>query len=163
MSLIPRNVFQPCLHALIVSMLALAPIACGEPADNGENGEEETPPNGTEPLEPDQCQNDEDLAWLHSSVSNGETGRDFAREKAGDCGLACVSASAPDECALRCMNNQGVELTDGCAGCYGFIVLCTINNCLQQCIDDPHSDVCDACQTEKGCNDEFYTCTGNLD
>ncbi len=151
------------LLLMLSSALVLTPIACGDSAPVEENDNDDPSPNNGEPLEPDQCQNEEDLTWLHSEISPGETGRDFAREKAGDCGLACVSASAPDECAIECMKNQGVELTDGCAGCYGFIVLCTINNCLQQCIDDPHSDICDDCQTDKGCNDEFYTCTGDLD
>lgn len=145
-----------------VSMLVLALSACGD-ATEEKAEDNDSDSNGPIQLEPDQCQNEEDLDWLHSELEPGETGRDFARDKAGDCGLGCISHSQPDDCAIRCMKDQGVELTDGCAGCYGHIVLCTINDCLQQCIDDPQSDICYDCQEDKGCNDEFYACTGDLD
>jgi hypothetical protein len=111
----------------------------------------------------DQCQNTEDLAWLKGTVSAGKTGRDLAREKAGDCGLGCLSDKAPDKCAIDCMLKEGVKLSNGCAGCYGGIVLCTINNCLPKCINDPQAQGCKDCQAEQGCDDTFYACTGPLD
>ncbi len=111
----------------------------------------------------DQCQNSEDLGWLKGEVSPGQTGRDLAREKAGDCGLGCLSDKAPDQCAIDCMLKEGVKLSTGCAGCYGGIVLCTINNCLPKCIDDPQAQGCKDCQAAEGCDDKFYACTGPLD
>ncbi len=112
----------------------------------------------------DQCQNETDLNWLHSDVGEGQTGRELAREAAGDCGLACLNHPTPDTCAIQCMvTSKGVQLSDGCAGCYGRIVLCTIGECLLKCIDDPQAQQCKDCQDDKGCNDDFYACTGNLD
>lgn len=116
----------------------------------------------------DQCQNATDLAWLKSEVQ-GEagkmTGRELAREAAGDCGLGCLAyKDKAGECAIQCMKeDKGVQLSDACADCYGGIVLCTIKSCLPKCIDDPQAQICKDCQDEKGCNDVFYGCTGNLD
>ena len=111
----------------------------------------------------DLCQGDTDLTWLKAKLPSGQTGRELAREKAGDCGLGCLNDAAPDQCAIDCMKKEGVLLSDGCAGCYGGIVLCTINNCLPKCIDDPQAQGCKDCQAEKGCDATFYTCTGPLD
>jgi hypothetical protein len=112
----------------------------------------------------DQCQNTTDLAWLKSEVKAGVTGRELAREAAGDCGLGCLNHPAPDQCAIKCMTqDKGVQLSSGCAGCYGGIVICTIEKCLAKCIDDAQAQICKDCQESKGCNTTFYACTGNLD
>lgn len=116
----------------------------------------------------DQCQNSTDLAWLKSTVTTetgNMTGRELAREAAGDCGLGCLAyKDKAGECAIQCMKeDKGVQLSDACADCYGGIVLCTINKCLPKCIDDPQAQICKDCQDQKGCNDVFYGCTGNLD
>lgn len=112
----------------------------------------------------DECQNQTDLGWLKGmATGTSQTGREFAREKAGDCGLGCLNSSTPDKCAIDCMLKEGVKLSSSCAGCYGGIVLCTINNCLPKCIDDPQAQICKDCQAEKGCDAAFYTCTGPLD
>ncbi len=116
------------------------------------------------PAAKDQCQNTADLAWLKSDAGGGQTGRDLAREAAGDCGLGCLNHPAPDQCAIKCMlQDKGVKLSDGCAGCYGGIVICTIENCLPKCIDDAQAQICKDCQDSKGCNVVFYACTGTLD
>jgi len=111
----------------------------------------------------DQCQNTQDLDWLKSDVGEGKTGRELARKAAGDCGLACLNHPSPDKCAIKCMvESKGVKLTNNCAGCYGGIVLCTIQNCFVKCIDDPHADICKTCQETKGCQAKFDACTGPL-
>lgn len=112
----------------------------------------------------DQCQNSADLAWLKAEAKPGITGRELAREAAGDCGLGCLNHPAPDQCAIKCMTqDKGVQLSSGCAGCYGGIVICTIEKCLAKCIDDAQAQICKDCQESKGCNTTFYACTGNLD
>lgn len=112
----------------------------------------------------DECQNQTDLAWLKGTAEGtSQTGREFAREKAGDCGLGCLNSSTPDQCAIDCMIKEGVKLSNDCAGCYGGIVLCTINNCLPKCLDDPQAQICKDCQAEMGCEDAFFACTGPLD
>lgn len=149
--------------ALLASLLALAP-ACGAPVDNnpdGGNGDGGQTDGGPPPV--DQCQGDTDLSWLGSKVNDEQTGRELAREAAGDCGLGCLSEPKPDKCAIKCMTDiRGVQLTDGCAGCYGGIVLCTINKCINVCMGDPQAQICKDCQEEKGCNETFYACTGPL-
>lgn len=145
------------------SLVALAVAACGTPAsdDSPDAGQQQVDAG---PPPEDQCQNDDDLGWLTSNVDAGMTGRELAREAAGDCGLACLSDKAPDACAVRCMTNaKGVQLSSDCARCYGDIVLCTIDKCLARCIDDPQADDCKACQDEKGCQGTFDTCTGPLE
>ena len=118
----------------------------------------------TAPAPTDQCQNATDLGWLKGDAGKGQTGRDIAREAAGDCGLGCLNHPAPDQCAIKCMvQDKGVQLSAGCAGCYGGIVICTISNCLPKCIDDAQDPICKDCQKAKGCDDAFYGCTGNLD
>jgi hypothetical protein len=112
----------------------------------------------------DQCQNEADLAWLTAMATPEQTGRQLARAEASNCGLACLNDACPDLCAIRCMTEvKGVQLSSGCAGCYGEIVLCTIGKCLPKCINDAQSEGCKACQEEKGCNEPFYACTGPLD
>lgn len=145
-------------------LLALAAIACGTTPerDTPDAGEQQIADAGDPPK--DQCQNAEDLGWIKATQDGGLTGREVAREAAGDCGLGCLSDPAPDVCAIRCMKNiKKVQLTDNCAGCYGDIVLCTIEKCLPRCIDDPQAEDCKACQEEKGCQGAFDTCTGSLD
>ena len=143
-------------------LLALCVAACGTtPDQSGADAGSETPDAGGPPPE-DQCLGEADFAWL-TEVQDELTGREIAREAAGDCGLGCLSDPAPDQCAIRCMKNiKGVQLSDGCSGCYGGIVLCTIENCLSRCIDDPQAEDCKACQDEKGCQAAFDTCTGPL-
>ncbi len=119
--------------------------------------------SSSKPEAKDQCQDAANLTWLKSKLSTGQTGRELAREKAGDCGLGCLNSPAPDQCAIECMVKEGVQLTSGCAGCYGGIVLCTIESCLPKCINDPQAQICKDCQVEKGCDGTFYVCTGPLD
>ena len=146
---------------LIFSMLLL--VACGGEVNDAAGGAD-TITADTQPAAKDQCQGADDMEWLKKDLGGGQTGRDLAREAAGDCGLGCLNHPAPDQCAIKCMTqDKGVVLSSGCAGCYGGIVLCTIENCLPKCIDDAQAPVCKECQKEKGCDDVFYACTGPLD
>lgn len=111
-----------------------------------------------------ECQNTEDKTWLTTDQGGGAKGRDLASKAAGECGLGCLNSPDPKECSVKCMkDDKGVKLSDPCAGCYGDIVLCTIQNCAAKCIADSSAKICTDCQTEKGCTDAFYKCTGPLD
>lgn len=111
-----------------------------------------------------ECQNTEDKTWLTTDQGGGKTGRDLASNAASECGLGCLNSPDPKTCSVTCMkNDKGVTLSDACAGCYGQIVLCTIENCAAQCIADSSAKPCTDCQTEKGCTKAFYDCTGPLD
>lgn len=147
---------------LVCPLLALAALACGAPGETNPDAGQKVVDAGPPPE--DQCQGDGDLGWLQGIIEPDVTGRDLAREAAGDCGLGCLNDDAPGECAIDCMiEKRSVVLSNGCAGCYGDIVLCTINKCLPQCIDDPQAEVCKGCQEAKGCQATFDTCTGPLD
>ena len=147
-------------------LVALLLASCGGETGSGGSADTSSADSSadTAATPKDQCQNDADMKWLKADQGKGQTGRDLAREAAGDCGLGCLNHPAPDQCAIKCMlGDKGVKLSDGCAGCYGGIVLCTIEKCIAKCIDDAQAKVCKDCQEEKGCNTPFYACTGNLD
>jgi hypothetical protein len=155
-------------HVTLIAC-TLAALACGT-AESPTTPDAGTAPDagpacpgaGTAPV--DQCQNDTDLGWLKAKANDTQTGRELARAEASNCGLSCLNEACPDQCAIKCMVDvKGVKLSGGCAGCYGRIVICTIENCIAKCINDPQSDACKQCQEEKGCNADFYGCTGNLD
>ncbi len=111
----------------------------------------------------DRCQDEADLAWLASAASPTQSGRELARAEASNCGLSCLNDPCPATCAVNCMTQQrGIDLSAGCADCYGTIVLCTIENCLPQCINDSQAPGCKQCQDAIGCNERFYACTGPL-
>lgn len=167
----PRTWRTPAPRALSLTLGAIALLlgSCG--GETGSSGSTNTGADvaadtskDTAQAPKDQCQNTADITWLKADQGKGQTGRDLAREAAGDCGLGCLNHPAPDQCAIKCMlGDKGVKLSDGCAGCYGGIVLCTIGKCIAKCIDDAQAKVCKDCQEEKGCNTPFYACTGNLD
>jgi hypothetical protein len=116
----------------------------------------------------DLCQNAPDLAYLAATISggkhDGKTGRAAASSAASSCGLANIAAEDPKAATITCMQNapENVGLTNGCTGCYGDIVLCTIEQCISKCAVDPSSTPCTDCQAEKGCVAAFDTCTGPL-
>ncbi len=111
-----------------------------------------------------ECQNTADKTYLTTDQGGGKKGRDLAAKAASDCGLGCLNSPDPKACSVKCMkDDKGVTLSDNCAGCYGQIVLCTIENCAAQCIADSGAKICTDCQTDKGCTKAFYDCTGPLD
>lgn len=144
-----------------LAFLAIGMLACGAPDERNRTRDDDK--NGDEKEELlDQCLNEEDDGWLTSIIEGeGMTGREYARAAATDCGLSCQSHPTKDECAIECMTEVfKVPLTEGCTSCYGGIVLCTIDNCLPQCIGDSQSPPCKACQASRGCDDAFYSCSG---
>lgn len=158
---------QHTRRLLLCALIAFAPLACDKPIDDDDDIDECVDETGVGPGSIDQCQNDVDLTWLEQDFPDPKTdglrsGRELARAEAGNCGLRCLNHECPDMCAIACMAREGVELSAGCSGCYGRIVLCTIGNCLPQCINDPQAEACKECQEDKGCNDDFYDCTGPL-
>jgi hypothetical protein len=116
----------------------------------------------------DLCQNTPDLDYLAGTVADGKhagkTGREAAAAAAGTCGLANLAKPDPKAETIACMQGapENIALTDGCAGCYGDIVACSITNCLAGGCTTPGSPACVACQEEKGCIAAFDACTGPL-
>ena len=159
-------------HAFAALALGAALLACSsepapEPKDAGTADagtkvqcEDASADGGTVA---DRCQGQTDLDWLGSTIEGTKTGREVARAEASNCGLSCLNDPCPGDCAVQCMTEQrGIKLSSGCASCYGGIVLCTIENCLPQCINDSQAPGCKACQDSFDCNTKFYACTGKL-
>jgi hypothetical protein len=126
----------------------------GTKADAGEPG---TPAGGTsstgnvecDPEVEGVCENATDCPF----VVNGE-----ARQTAGQCGLDCLE-STEESCPVDCIVDE-TSMTAECATCYAGAVACATMNCLGACIEDTESVGCKTCQVEKGCRDEFNTCSG---
>lgn len=146
-------------------LVALLAFGCGapEPRPGDKNDKDKDKCETVERGEPavDACEEGADFDYLTSQLEDGLTGREQARLHATDCGLASLSLCEPDVAAVTCMlEKRGVPLSKTCASCYGDIVLCTIDKCIQRCISDPAAEDCKACQVEKGCQAAFDVCSG---
>jgi hypothetical protein len=95
-------------------------------------------------VKPGQCNNASDCAFS-KTVQDGW-------------GLECGRmASGQGSVATTCMKGKG--LTQGCAGCWGASVDCTVNNCILPCALDAMGADCKACNV-KMCDPAFNTCSG---
>ena len=116
----------------------------------------------------DLCQGAEDKAYLAGTVADGKhagkTGRDAAAAAARTCGLKFLAEDDPKPPTVACMTTdpENIALTDGCAGCYGDIVVCSISNCAGPCSAGT-AEQCSTCQADAGCTDAFNVCAGPLD
>jgi len=88
--------------------------------------------------------------------------RDAITAKARECGLGCLNAVDKVACAVPCIT-AAHNISDGCAGCYAGIIVCTVDRCLTDCIADAASEACIKCQEDQGCTPEFYTCSGLIE
>jgi cysteine-rich repeat protein len=91
------------------------------------------------------------------SVLAGD-GAAMVTDAAQSCGLGCLGDADPGACAGACVATE-TGLSNGCAGCYAGVVVCSITNCLAPCAADPDSRACGDCQAAN-CIDEFNACTG---
>jgi hypothetical protein len=128
----------------------------GQPAANG--GDSSTPAGGAssgnvmcDETQDGVCQNPTDCP----SVASGA-----ARLSSGKCGQDCLKSGSKDpNCARDCIV-MDTSMTNECASCYAGVVACATKNCLNECITDPTSAECTACQVEKGCRSTFDECSG---
>lgn len=118
-------------------------------APDGAGGAAPTDNVGCDPEEATTCQNETDCPF----VVNGQ-----ARMVAGQCGIDCLESSE-ESCPVDCIVEE-TSMTADCATCYAGAVACATKNCLAQCIDDTEAEECKQCQVEKGCREEFNTCSG---
>ena len=72
------------------------------------------------------------------------------------CGAECLGEPGP--CTAGCIETHA-GLTSGCAGCYGALLDCTVQNCLADCASAPDGSACQACR-ETHCSSAFTTCSG---
>ena len=80
-----------------------------------------------------------------------------AQTMATECGLGCIGDLNASACATTCLQAQS-DLSSGCAGCFGKLVGCIIDNCLTNCIN-PEDPECTSC-TASNCGSSFESCSG---
>lgn len=95
------------------------------------------------------CQNSTDCPFVVDGT---------ARMTAGQCGIDCLE-SEEEACPVDCIVDE-LHMTPDCATCYAGAVACATMNCLAECIQDTEAEACKLCQVEKGCREEFNTCSG---
>ncbi len=100
-----------------------------------------------------QCTNEADLAIIQGDEVDPTA-------EATTCGLAAIGK--PPGTATPCIV-EATGLSEGCAGCYGGTVDCTIANCIGACAADPSAEQCGVCMEEKGCIAAFDECAGDID
>jgi hypothetical protein len=104
---------------------------------------------GCDPEVDGVCQNSTDCPFVIDGT---------ARMTAGNCGIDCLE-SDDEACPVDCIVEE-LHMTSDCATCYAGAVACATENCLGVCISDTEADECKQCQVEKGCREEFNTCSG---
>jgi hypothetical protein len=72
------------------------------------------------------------------------------------CAEECVEADDPAECGGECI--EDIALTEGCAGCFGDLIGCGIEECDTECAD-LESRECWTCAFET-CGERFESCSG---
>ena len=93
------------------------------------------------------CDNPADLATLESTA-------DLSGKIAG-CAMQCIGQGVP--CMSGCVQDA-TGLSEGCSGCFGEAIQCTMSSCMLQCIDSG-SPACADCQQQK-CAPAFEQCAG---
>ena len=82
---------------------------------------------------------------------------DGVYDVATGCAMECMGGGSPN-CSSDCISaNTG--LSAGCSACFGEMIQCTIDKCMAQCVADPGSEPCAACQNEY-CLWPFCDCAG---
>ena len=105
---------------------------------------------GDPPPDPEGCLGEGDLAIL--------TGDTDVTTIAGELALECLLADDLAACVADGVAEQ-TGLTDGCAGCYGALMACAADLCLDECVNEPGGPDCSSC-VEANCNDDFIACSG---
>ncbi len=159
------------VFAVLFAVSVVGVVGCGDddndtPTDVVETGDvAETPEDVAETPEEvvaevveatGACTNEADDALLAT-----EELRDGVTAAATDCGVGCLGED-PDNigaCSVACLV-AGTGLSAECSTCYAGMVGCTKDFCLDVCLLEPGSDECAACQTEEGCFEAFYACSG---
>jgi hypothetical protein len=85
--------------------------------------------------------------------------RDAVTAQATDCGIGCLGDDDVATCSVTCLVGA-TGLSVECSACYAGMVGCSKDNCLAECLAEPGSEACSNCQTEAGCFDDFYACSG---
>jgi len=96
------------------------------------------------------CDNPADLATIDAEDVDGA---------AITCGMSCMSDSDVAGCVSTCLQGDP-GLSPECADCYGARLVCAATYCASECLMNPASAACLACQETNGCASAFETCSG---
>ncbi len=106
----------------------------------------------------DLCQDEANLGII-STLEGNDDDSDDPSEVARACALGgCLNEADPGQCAADCVAEE-TGLSTECSGCFGDIVVCSIDNCLSPCLGSD-VDACTQCQIDAGCLGPYYACTG---
>jgi hypothetical protein len=100
----------------------------------------------------DACTNTEDRAII-------EGGEVDVQGEATTCGIRCLTDSDPVGCSAPCVS-EATGLSLECSTCYAFMISCTMEHCLSDCMADPGGETCVTCLEDAGCIGTFDECTG---
>ncbi len=121
--------------------------------NNGTNNTTNNQTNNNTNTADGACNNDDDIAELGSNIGTIE-------EASADCGFQCAADGDVRTCAGMCIENtEGVNLSSGCADCFGAVVECIVDSCLVECIAGQDSPSCVECR-EMNCDPIFEMCAG---
>ena len=82
-----------------------------------------------------------------------------ALDDAEGCTNACAAGTPGyGGCVKECLESEG--LSDGCAGCFADVFVCSVEICNDECFGPgANADDCSACQ-DVGCGENFVSCSG---
>ena len=110
---------------------------------------------GGSPATEGACTNEADLSRF---MTLGEEGIDSAVEM---CVFAsCLGVATDPTSCTQCIENS-TNLSQGCTSCFVEVIACTLNTCLNACLDLTNPAPCEACRDEN-CTPLFDTCAGDL-
>ena len=95
------------------------------------------------------CANEADMGVLQGDPEVGG--------KIQTCAMGCLGSEDP-LCATDCIVEK-TGLSAECSECYNGTFMCSVDNCLAQCVADPASEGCTTCQAEF-CAESFTACSG---
>ena len=110
-------------------------------------------PEDTEsPAPVSACTNPIDLTIITDSGNQ-------VQADAGAFGQSCMGSDDIAQCtADKLIAKYG--LTEGCSSCFAEVLACLVEECLLKCGADPASNDCKCCKQDKGCDPDFYACSG---
>ncbi|MBU1430393.1 hypothetical protein KKF91_07530 [Myxococcota bacterium] len=78
---------------------------------------------------------------------------------AATCANSCSADADVPSCVQTCVVDD-VRLSEGCASCYGDLILCALDQCAEACGADINSAGCLTCLGESSCAETFTGCSG---
>lgn len=128
-----------------------APATGGAAATGGDDGGDRTNIPCEAAGDDATCVNDTDCP----AVEDGSL-----RAQAKGCLLNdCLASDDQEDCVSDCLVST-ISTTSECSDCYGASAACSFENCFTECAADGDAPMCASCQSENGCLQAFFACSG---